>query len=146
MHFSVMSISWYVHRHSQAHTTRTNHFIPQGLAYTAVCPVFWFEPPHLGGYGFSSIQIAGFLAGIGISQAIWLLLVFPPLQRKYGTGAILRVCYYFWPIFFAAAPMCNQFLRWGGGWRTVFWIVAPTLQIGGSGVSMAFSKFQTFHD
>ncbi|KAE8449021.1 hypothetical protein EG329_008609 [Mollisiaceae sp. DMI_Dod_QoI] len=115
------------------------HVMLLGLAYTAVCPVFWFTAPELGGYGFTPIQISMFLGGIGISQGIWLLVAFPYLQRRFGTGAILRACYIAWPIFFFAAPICNLFLRWGGKWETAFWIVSPTLQIGGSGVSMAFT-------
>ena len=78
------------------------------------------------------------MAAVGVSQAIWLLFVFPPLQRKIGTGDVLRLCLYAWPIFFAAAPICNAFLR--KGWTTAFWIVAPILQIGGSGVAMGFSE------
>lgn len=108
--------------------------------FPPVCPVFWFTSPEKGGYGFTPIQISMFLGGIGISQGLWLLVAFPILHKRFGTGNILRVCYILWPIFFVAAPMCNLFLRWGGPWRTVFWIVGPTLQIGGSGVSMAFSE------
>jgi hypothetical protein len=109
-----------------------------------VSPVFWFTSPSLGGYGFTPLQISYFLAAIGVSQAIWLLIFFPPLQRRFGTGGVLRACLIAWPIFFTSAPLCNAFLRWeehggGGGWRTLFWIVAPTLQLGGAGVAMAFS-------
>ncbi|KAF8847206.1 MFS general substrate transporter [Acephala macrosclerotiorum] len=118
------------------------HVMLLGLAYTAVSPVFWFTSPEKGGYGFTPIQISMFLGGIGISQGLWLLVAFPILHEKFGTGAILRVCYILWPMFFVAAPMCNLFLRWGGPWRTVFWIVGPTLQIGGSGVPMAFTCVQ----
>jgi hypothetical protein len=93
---------------------------------------------ELGGYDFTPLQNSGFLAAIGVSQATWLLLIFPPLQRKIGTGGILRLCLYVWPIFFIVAPICNALLR--QGWTTAFWIVAPIFQIGGSGVSMAFSE------
>jgi hypothetical protein len=75
--------------------------------------------------------------GIGMSQAIWLLVAFPILQHRYGTGGVLRGCLYMWPIFFIAAPVCNIFLK--NGWTTAFWITAPLLQIAGSGVAMAFS-------
>ncbi|KAF4634379.1 hypothetical protein G7Y89_g3719 [Cudoniella acicularis] len=117
------------------------HVMLLGMAYTAVvCPVFWFTQPKLGGYGFTPIQISMFLAGIGVSQAFWLLVVFPPLHHRYGTGGILRGCLYVWPIFLASAPLCNIFLR--NGWTTAFWITAPILQIGGSGVAMAFTAAQ----
>ncbi|CAG8979685.1 hypothetical protein HYALB_00003916 [Hymenoscyphus albidus] len=116
------------------------HVMLLGLAYTAVSPVYWFTDISIGGCSFTPMQISYFLAGIGISQATWLLLVFPPLQLKYGTGNVLRLCLYAWPFFFAAAPLCNWFLR--KGWTTAFWIVAPTIMIGGSGVAMAFTAVQ----
>jgi len=103
-----------------------------------VCPTFWFTEPQLGGYGFTPMQISLFLAVIGISQATWLLIFFPIIQRKYGTGAVLRICLYVWPLFFIAAPLCNEILR--RDYYVAFWIIAPILQISGSGVSMAFSK------
>jgi hypothetical protein len=102
-----------------------------------VSPVFWFTDVAIGGYGFSPRQISFFLMGIGISQAIWLLVAFPILQHRYGTSGVLRGCLYMWPIFFVAAPVCNIFLK--HGWTTAFWITAPLLQIAGSGVAMAFS-------
>lgn len=92
------------------------------------------------------MQISAFIGSIGISQGIWLLLVFPPLQARYTTRGVLNGCLTLWPIFFAAAPLCNWFLRMaeasedGKAWRTAFWIVAPVLSIGGSGVAMGFSK------
>jgi hypothetical protein len=107
--------------------------------YSLVAPVFWFTDIDLGGYGFSPRQISFFIGGGGLAQAIWLLFAFPMLQRRYGTGAVLRGCLSVWPIFFASAPLCNMFLR--NGWTTGFWIIAPVLQIGGSGVAMAFSNF-----
>ncbi|PMD30438.1 MFS general substrate transporter [Hyaloscypha variabilis F] len=116
------------------------HVMLLGLAYTAVTPVFWFTEPALGGYGLTPQQISFFIGGIGVSQAIWLLFAFPILQRRYGTGGVLRGCLFMWPIFFAAAPVCNYFLR--QGWTTAFWITAPVLQIGGSGVAMGFTGVQ----
>ncbi|TVY80317.1 Efflux pump azaK [Lachnellula suecica] len=116
------------------------HVMLLGLAYTAVMPVFWYTSPANGGYGFSTLQNSAFLAAVGISQSIWLLFIFPPLQRKFGTGGILRGCLYAWPIFFASAPIANLFLR--KGWTTAFWILTPILQIGGSGVAMAFTAVQ----
>jgi len=101
-------------------------------------PLFWFTPVQLGGFGFSPPQISIFLAAVGISQAIWLLLIFPPLQHKFGTGGVLRGCCFCWPFLFALAPVCSELLR--RDWTVAFWILAPISQIAGSGVSMAFSK------
>ncbi|TVY87934.1 Efflux pump [Lachnellula willkommii] len=116
------------------------HVMTLGLAYTAITPVFWFTSVEKGGYGFTPLQNAAFIAGIGVSQSLWLLFVFPPLQHKIGTGGVLRLCLYAWPIFFISAPVCNAFLR--NGWTTAFWVVAPIVQIGGSGVAMAFTGVQ----
>lgn len=108
------------------------------LAYTAVCPVFWFTPAELGGFGLSPLQISGFLGAAGLSQALWTLIVLPPLQQKFGTGGLLRLCYVFWPIFFVLSPICNILLR--KHLDAAFWTVAVVSTIGGSGVSMAFSE------
>jgi hypothetical protein len=106
--------------------------------WLSVLPVFWFTDPKLGGLGFTPFQISLFLGMIGISQALWLLLIFPPLQRSIGTGGVLRGCATAWPVMLCFAPLCNVFLRWH--WDTVFWVVAPTVIAIGSGVSMAFSE------
>ncbi|KAL2065802.1 hypothetical protein VTL71DRAFT_3472 [Oculimacula yallundae] len=116
------------------------HTLLLGLGYSAVAPLFWFTRPSLGGFGLTPRQISYFMGSIGIAQSIWLLVFFPILHRKYGTGAILRTCYLIWPLTFIVAPLCNHFLR--QGWTTAFWIVAPTAQIIGCGVSMAFTCVQ----
>lgn len=112
--------------------------------YTAIIPVFLFEPVHLGGFGFSSLQISGFMAGIGLSQAIWLLLIFPPLQHRIGTGGILRACAYLYPVFFAVnGPILSLLLR--NDRRVtdvVFWVLLPVVTFVDSGVSMCFTGIQ----
>lgn len=75
----------------------------------------------------------------GLSQAVWLLLIFPLLQRRIGTGGVLRICASVWPIFFFLAAFGNYLLR--VKMDAVFWVYAPTLLIIGSGVAMAFSTF-----
>ncbi|KAG4440788.1 hypothetical protein IFR05_003716 [Cadophora sp. M221] len=116
------------------------HAMLLGLGYSAVAPLFWYTRPSLGGFGFTPNQISYFMCSIGIAQAIWLLVFFPLLHRKFGTGTILRACYLIWPLTFVVAPLCNYFLR--QGWTTAFWIIAPTVQVIGSGVSMAFTCVQ----
>ncbi|CZT01904.1 related to tetracycline resistance protein (probable transport protein) [Rhynchosporium graminicola] len=116
------------------------HTMLLGLGYSAVSPLFWFTSPSLGGFGFTPRQISYFLGTIGIAQAIWLLVFFPIFHRKYGTRAILRTCYYIWPLTYMVNPLCNHFLR--QSWTTAFWIVAPIAQVLGSGVSMAFTCVQ----
>jgi hypothetical protein len=62
------------------------HVMLLGLAFTAVIPVFLFTQPALGGFGFSIQQISILLAVGGASQALWILITFPPLQRRFSTG------------------------------------------------------------
>ena len=111
-----------------------------GVAYTAVAPVFWFEPVYLGGFGFSPRFISVFLALGGFAQALWLLLAFPPLQKRYGTGGVLRACTIAWPIFFLENPILNILLK--HGWKLAFWIIGITSQLVASGVAMAFIAVQ----
>jgi len=105
-----------------------------------VLPVFLFTEPQLGGYGFSPLQISIFLGVAGLSQALWTLIAFPPLHKRFGTGGVLRGCGIAWPIMFLFCPICNMFLRLG--WTAVFWTVAPISLILGSGVSLAFTASQ----
>ena len=58
------------------------HVMLLAFAYTAVAPVAWFTPVAIGGLGFSELQISLFMALNGFAQAIWLLLVFPRVQRR----------------------------------------------------------------
>lgn len=116
------------------------HVMLLGLAFTAVIPVFLFTQTSLGGISFSIQQISILLAVAGASQALWILLAFPPLQRSRSTGFVLRACAYVWPVFFAMYPLANELLR--RDWRVAFWILLPIDMIGGSGVSMAFTCVQ----
>jgi MFS family permease len=119
------------------------HVMLLAFAYTAVCPVFWFTPVPLGGFGFSELQISLFMALTGVSQAIWLLVVFPPLQRRYSTGFVLRLCSHSYPIFFAICPSLNLLLRQDTDEvRIIFWVFGTTLLCVGVGISMAFTAIQ----
>ena len=111
-----------------------------GLAFTAVAPVFYFEPIHLGGFGFSPKWISIIIATGGLSQALWLLLLFPPLQHRFGTGGVLRACVYVWSFFFLLFPVLNLFLK--QDWEVAFWIVVFFGTAFGSGVAMGFTAVQ----
>lgn len=110
------------------------------LAYTAVSPVFLFTSIGHGGLQFSPQWISVFLAIAGASQALWMLLVFPPLQNRTSTGFVLRACAVAWPFMFASFPIINELLR--HGWTTLFWILGPISLVIGSGVSMSFACVQ----
>ncbi|KAH7101570.1 MFS general substrate transporter [Auriculariales sp. MPI-PUGE-AT-0066] len=111
-----------------------------GLSFTAVIPVFYFTPVEYGGLGFTPAQISWFIAGAGFMQASWMLFVFPPVQRRIGTGALLRICAVGWPISFAFLPLLNVLLK--AGLDSVFWTAAPLLVIFSSGVAMAYAGVQ----
>ncbi|KAK0733987.1 major facilitator superfamily domain-containing protein [Lasiosphaeria miniovina] len=119
------------------------HVMLLGFSYTAVVPLFWFTPTNLGGFGFSYLQISLFLALTGLAQAIWLVLIFPPLQHRFGTNRVILACAIAWPVEFAAMPFCSMLLRSANPAGTAtFWAVAPLVLIIGAGVSMAFTGVQ----
>jgi len=109
------------------------------LAFTAVAPVFWFTSPELGGFGFDERLISVFLGIGGASQAAWMLLAFPPLQHRIGTGGVMILCATAHPFFFALSPVGNWVLR--NHWKTAFWSIGPPLLVIGSGVAMSFSTY-----
>lgn len=115
-----------------------NYVLFLAYTFTAVYPVWLYTPVELGGLSFSPAFIAGALAAGGGAQALWLLLVFPPLHKRVGTGGVLRLCAWAWPIFFAVNPVDNVLLRYG--LKIPFWIVFPLNTVGGCGVAMAFSR------
>jgi hypothetical protein len=53
------------------------------MGYTAVSSVYQFTDVQLGGLSFTDRLIAIALAVAGISQAAWILIVFPPAQKRY---------------------------------------------------------------
>ena len=106
------------------------------LMYTAVLPVMCYTGINHGGFSFSDQKIALFLALGGASQALWMLIAFPPLQKKFSTGTVLRACGFAWPFLMASYPVLNEFLR--NGWTLAFWIIAPIGMVLGSGVAMGF--------
>ncbi|KAK1980536.1 major facilitator superfamily transporter [Colletotrichum cereale] len=115
------------------------------ISYTAIVPVFWYTPVKLGGYGFTPLQIAIMMAVNGVAQALWLVVIFPPLQRRIGTNGVMRFCAYAYPWFYLTCPLGNFILKAGvnnHGWTTFFWVFAPISLTLGSGVSMSFTAVQ----
>lgn len=123
------------------------HIMLLGFAYTAIFPLFWFTSIERGGFSLSPVQISLFLAVNGGAQAIWTLLIFPPLQHRFSTGWVLRSCTIGWLLLFPPFPLLNLLLRHATShhvqWEiTFFWIAVPILLAGGVGVSMAFTAIQ----
>lgn len=117
-----------------------SHVMLLAFAYTAIAPVFFFTPVHLGGFGFTPLQISIMMGLGGLSQSLWLLLAFPWLQRRIGTAGVMRLCATAYPFFFVVLPLCNLLLR--AGMDAVFWVVAPVGLCVGSGVAMSFTAIQ----
>lgn len=119
------------------------HIMVLAFAFTAIVPVFWFTPVRLGGYGFTTLQISLMMGLNGAAQAMWLLLVFPPLQRKIGSNGVIRLCASVYPVFFLLCPIGNVLLRRGTEASiNVFWIFVPVTLVIGCGVSMSFTAIQ----
>ncbi|PIB02082.1 putative peptide/nitrate transporter [Cercospora beticola] len=116
------------------------HTMTLALGYTATSPVVMFEPVDKSGFNFTPAQISYFLATAGASQALWTLLVFPPLERSIGSKRILFYCSILWVFFMAAYPIGNELLRHGKD--TVFWVFMWSVMVLGSSVSMAFAAVQ----
>jgi hypothetical protein len=114
-----------------------NYVMMLAFTFTAVNPVFQYTSIHRGGIGFTPELIAAFTALAGAAQATWLLLVFPRLHKRVGTGKVLFYCACAWPVFFASSVVFNILLRYH--LRAVFWATAPLTLALGSGVAMAFS-------
>ncbi|KAF9871187.1 major facilitator superfamily transporter [Colletotrichum karsti] len=121
------------------------HVMLVAFAYTAIAPLFYFTAVELGGFGFSYMQISLMMAVNGIAQALWLLVIFPPLQHRIGTNGVMRACAYVYPLFFFICPLGNLVLKAGthnSSAITFFWIFAPIALALGSGVSMSFTGIQ----
>lgn len=80
---------------------------------------------------------------VGLTQALWLLFVFPPLQRRIGTNGVMRLCGWAYPWWFAIMPLAVGLRRqWTAAATTIFWVVFPPCMAIGSGVSMSFTAIQ----
>ena len=99
-----------------------------------------FTSVELGGTGFQPEMIAAAIGLSGASQALWLLLVFPRLHKRVGTGQVLRYTAIVWPVFFALYPGFNILLT--HKLDKLFWTLAPPALMLGSGVAMAFIATQ----
>ena len=115
-----------------------NYVMLMAFTFTAVFPVAQYTPINMGGLGFTPALIGACTGLNGASQAAWLLIVFPILHKRVGTGRVLWLCASAWPVLFIVGPVYNALLRYGH--TTVFWVTGPPIIVLASGVSMAFSK------
>ncbi|KAF2810769.1 MFS general substrate transporter [Mytilinidion resinicola] len=110
------------------------------FAYTAVLPVYLFTDIKLGGLQFPPLGISIVMGVGGLAQAVYLLLIFTPLQKRFGTVGVMRLCAYVWPFFFSLGPILNTFRRHDA--MVPFWVFGPSGLALGSGVAMAFTAVQ----
>ncbi|KAI9162837.1 major facilitator superfamily transporter [Paramyrothecium foliicola] len=120
-----------------------NHVMGLAFIFTAIMPVALYMPVRLGGMGFGPSLIAAYMAIQGASQALWLLIAFPILHRRFGTKGVLEICAIVYPFFFAGYILLNLLLRDGSQTAIVwFWIIGFIVAVIGPGVSMAFTGVQ----
>lgn len=113
------------------------------FSFTALLPVVLYTPINIGGLGLEPFQISIYMAIQGLSQAIWLVVVFPPLHKRIGTKKLLMACASFYPFFFFSYMVLNELLRIGTpAAMTWAWIVGFLAAVVGPGVSMAFTGVQ----
>ncbi|RFU75775.1 hypothetical protein TARUN_6534 [Trichoderma arundinaceum] len=119
------------------------HVMFLAFAFTAILPVFLFTPVNLGGVEFSPFQNSVWMAIQGGSQATWLIVAFPFLQRRIGTKCSLIACVAAYPFFFVGYIAMNLLLRIDTEPAVAsFWVLAFVVAFIGPGVSMAFTAVQ----
>lgn len=122
-----------------------------GLGYTAVMTVFLYTKPSLGGYGFSPLMISIWLGIGGGAQALWTLLVFPWMHKRYGSIGALRYAWNSWPIVFICWIIGNYLLRWKQDllfwiFVSIFWIWACSIAIGYTGSQIILNDISPSHN
>ncbi|CAG9986678.1 unnamed protein product [Clonostachys byssicola] len=111
--------------------------------YISTLSVALFTPVDLGGIGYTTPQISIYMGAQAASQALWLVIAFPRLQRRMGTRGVLRVCSLGLPLFFSSFILMNVLLRAGGAACTVcFWALTLLSTLVGPAVFMSFAGMQ----
>ncbi|KAG0139304.1 hypothetical protein CROQUDRAFT_666707 [Cronartium quercuum f. sp. fusiforme G11] len=83
----------------------------QNVAWAAVFPLYAYTDKNSGGLGLSLAQIGSILSVNGVGMIFVQLLLFPPLQRRFGVVAVLR-----WTITcFTFTFLCLPFMTWMAG-------------------------------
>ena len=65
-----------------------------------------------------------------------MLVLFPPLQRRFGTGNVMRIAAVGWPITMVLFPILNEFRRYG--YNTAFFAAGTPLIVLSTGVCMSY--------
>ncbi|KAK0612137.1 major facilitator superfamily domain-containing protein [Immersiella caudata] len=119
------------------------HVMLLAFAFTAILPILLYTPVQLGGFGFGPSLISLIMATEAASQALWLVLAFPPLHRRLGNRGLLQACGLAYPLVFAGYILLNQLLRDGSDTaRAWFWVACAIESLVGPGVAMSFTAVQ----
>jgi hypothetical protein len=109
----------------------------------ALLPVLFYTPIALGGMEFSQAQITVCMSILGACDTVWMVFVFPFLQRRVGTKGIMQTGSFTWPSFFAGFIIANALLRRNSKEATAAaFIVGLFVALFGSAVGMSFTAAQ----
>jgi MFS family permease len=72
-----------------------------------VLPIYASAPPHEGGLGFSTSQLAPSLSFGGTVLMLWSLFGFPVLLKRFGTKRVVQIGLWQTPLFAALLPLAS---------------------------------------
>ncbi|GAA5880633.1 hypothetical protein JCM16303_004290 [Sporobolomyces ruberrimus] len=78
------------------------------VALDALLILFCYSPTRIGGLGFRESDIGTALSLSGVSAVAFQLLLFPPLQKRFGTVKLYRGLMMMYPIVFALFPVMSS--------------------------------------
>ncbi|GAA6062569.1 hypothetical protein JCM10212_004882 [Sporobolomyces blumeae] len=84
------------------------------VALDALLILFCYSPTPIGGLGFHESDIGTALSLSGVSSVGFQLVLFPPLQRRFGTVRLYRGLMMVYPIVFALFPVMSWCARTKG--------------------------------
>ncbi|GAA5866645.1 hypothetical protein JCM8547_002708 [Rhodosporidiobolus lusitaniae] len=95
------------------------------VALDALLILFCYSPISVGGLGFPPSSIGTALSLSGLLAVSFQLLLFPPLQHRFGTVPLYRALMALWPVVFALFPVMSYAAKRGDervvwAWLSVF--------------------------
>lgn len=77
----------------------------------AIFPIVLYTKVEIGGFGFSTAQSTMYITLQGVSETLWLLIIFPMLHNRLGAMGVVRLCAVAFPCAFASHILMNALLR-----------------------------------
>lgn len=94
------------------------------VSLDAVLVLFLYTPIHLGGVGFSSDSTGILLSINGLGGAIVQILLFPPLQHRFGTLRLYQLSMFAFPLSIVFLPLANIIARTNtSNTNTIIWVL-----------------------